>query len=115
MSETEGEFELHLLDNLDPLIHVPARLMIMKCLFVVESAESLFLMKMIGLTWGNLSSHLSKLEDAGYVVIKKSFRGKKPFTTVSITTEGRQRFLRYRSAMLTGLAQEPSKLVEDRT
>ena len=63
--------------EIDKLIHEPARLLIMSHLYVVESADFLFLMRQTDLTFGNLSSHLAKLEKAKYVSIKKEFLGKK--------------------------------------
>ena len=62
--------------NIDRLIHEPARFMIMAHLYVIDSADFLFLIGQTGLTKGNLSSHLSKLEDAGYITIEKMFVGK---------------------------------------
>ena len=85
--------------GVDRLIHEPNRFMIMAHLYVVESADFFFLMKQIGLTWGNLSSHLSKLEYAKYVNMEKGFLGKKPHTTLSITEEGRSAFQEYRQNM----------------
>jgi DNA-binding transcriptional ArsR family regulator len=77
------------LAGLDRLIHEPARLAIMTALSAAASAEFLFLQRLTGLTKGNLSSHLSKLEDAGLVKIRKSFVGKVPHTSVSLTKAGR--------------------------
>ena len=85
--------------KIDKLIHEPARLMIMAHLYVVESADFLFLMRQTGLTFGNLSSHLSKLEKADYVKIKKEFIGKKPHTMLKLTKKGRTAFLDYRKSM----------------
>jgi len=68
-------------------------------LFVVESADFLFLQRQTGLTWGNLSSHLSKLENAGYVVIEKEFLDKKPHTVRRLTDKGRTAFQEYRHSM----------------
>ncbi|UCE74818.1 MAG: transcriptional regulator [Methanomassiliicoccales archaeon] len=85
--------------EIDKLIHEPARLMIMAHLYVVESADFLFLMRQTGLTFGNLSSHLSKLEKAEYVRIKKEFVGKKPHTMLNLTKKGREAFLAYRNRM----------------
>jgi DNA-binding transcriptional ArsR family regulator len=82
--------------NIDRLIHEPARLMILAHLYVVEVADFLFLVRQTGLTWGNLSSHLSKLEAAGYVKIRKEFLGKKPHTMLRLTREGRTAFREYR-------------------
>ena len=85
--------------KIDKTIHEPARLMIMAHLFVVESADFLFLQRQTGLTWGNLSSHLSKLENAGYVAIEKEFLDKKPHTTLHLTDKGRTAFQEYRESM----------------
>ena len=84
---------------IDRIIHEPARLMITAHLYVVESADYVFLMQNTGLTWGNLSSHLSKLEDAGYVEITKEFIQKKPHTMVQLTDCGRKAFDGYRRQM----------------
>ena len=56
---------------------------------VVDSADFTFLMNGTGLTWGNLSSHLSKLEDAGYVSVEKTYLGKRPYTLLSLSEDGR--------------------------
>ena len=77
------------LAGLDRLIHEPARLAIMTALSASKGADFLFLQRITGLTKGNLSSHLSKLEDAGLVEIKKQFVGKTPNTVVSLTKSGR--------------------------
>lgn len=84
---------------IDRIVHEPARLMVMAHLYVVESADYVFLMQNSGLTWGNLSSHLSKLEDAGYVEILKEFIHKKPHTMVQLTQSGREAFDAYRRQM----------------
>jgi DNA-binding MarR family transcriptional regulator len=68
-------------------------------LYVVDSADFLFLQRQTGLTWGNISSHVSKLEDAGYVTVKKDFIDKKPHTTLQLTAKGRNAFLDYRKNM----------------
>ncbi|WP_033099930.1 MULTISPECIES: transcriptional regulator [Thermoactinomyces] len=76
--------------RLDKLIHEPARLAIMSALDACTMAEFLFLQELTGLTKGNLSSHLSKLEKAGYVAISKQFVRKKiPHTTIRISHEGK--------------------------
>ena len=87
------------LAGIDKLIHEPARLNIMTQLYVVESADALFLVRQTGLTWGNLSSHMSKLEAAGYVAVEKAFVGKKPNTMLSLTDEGRAALREYRESM----------------
>ena len=94
-----GKEDLHPLADIDRVIHSPARLMVMTYLYVVESAEFIFLMRLTGLTWGNLSSHLSKLEEAGYIAVEKEFRGKKPHTMLRLTDEGRAAFREYRQSM----------------
>jgi DNA-binding MarR family transcriptional regulator len=97
-SEASGE-EFASLGDIDRLVHEPARLMVMALLYVVESADFTFLMSQTGLTWGNLSSHLSRLEEAGYVQIEKGFQGKKPHTMLHLTEEGRAAFREYRRSM----------------
>jgi DNA-binding MarR family transcriptional regulator len=87
------------LTDIDRLIHEPARLSIIVTLYVVESADYTFLMNQTGLTWGNLSSHMSKLEEAGYVAVEKSFVGKKPQTMAALTEAGRAAFQAYRRQM----------------
>jgi len=93
--------------DIDKLIHEPARLTIMAFLYVVESADFLFLMNQTGLTKGNLSSHLSKLEEAGYVEIEKKFIGKIPRTILRLTELGRHNFDRYRRNMQSMLDDLP--------
>lgn len=87
------------IDTIDRLLHEPARLQIAALLYVVEKAEFLFVMNQTGLTWGNLSSHLAKLEQGGYVAIEKSFKGKRPNTTISMTPKGRDAFKEYATQM----------------
>jgi len=95
------------IDWIDPIIHVPARLMIVRQLFVVDGADATFLMNRTGLTWGNLGSHLTKLEQAGYVEVEKRFRGKKPCTMIRLTEQGRAAFRQYRSTMQQTLSDLP--------
>ena len=85
--------------ELDRTIHAPARLQIMTLLYVVEEADFIFLMRKTGLTWGNLSSHMSKLEDAGYIEVRKEFQDKKPHTILKMTTTGRTAFENYRKML----------------
>ena len=87
--------------EIDKVIHEPSRLKIVAQLYVIESADYPFLMKQLGFTWGNLSAHLSKLEEAGYVEIEKDFVDKKPKTTVCLTPTGRAAFREYRKAIRT--------------
>ena len=84
---------------IDKLIHEPARLIIMANLFVVESVDYLFLQRQTGLTWGNIASHVNKLENAGYVAVEKEFLDKKPHTTLKLTPQGRKAFKEYKENM----------------
>lgn len=84
---------------LDRLIHEPARLLIMSILAGAESAEFGFVEQLSGLSKGNLSSHLGKLEAAGLVDIRKSFRGKRPVTTLRVTPGGRTALTDYRARL----------------
>ena len=84
---------------MDKLIHEHARLMIFSYLYIVESADFTFLIRQTGLTWGNLSAHITKLENAGYVKIVKEFKNKKPNTMLSLTNKGREAFNIYRNNM----------------
>lgn len=88
--------DLRGLAEVDRLIHEPARLMVMTILYTADKADFLFLLNETGLTKGNLSAHLSKLEEAGYVNIEKTYRGKIPLTLLSLTTQGRTAFESYR-------------------
>ena len=85
--------------DIDRTIHEPARLIIMAILSAVEEADFLYLLQATGLTRGNLSSHLTRLETAGYVSIEKSFAGKIPRTVGRLTGEGRQALDSYRRQM----------------
>lgn len=96
------------LSEIDKVIHEPARLSILAHLFVLDSADALFLKNQIGLTWGNLSTHLKRLEDAGYVQVEKEFVDRKPVTSLRLTDVGRDSFLRYKNRM-SGFFTELSK------
>lgn len=100
MSETDSTSEeLQLISDIDPLIHAPTRLKIMAYLSIVESADFTFLMNQTGLTRGNLSVNLRKLEEAGYVSITKEFVDRIPRTLIRLTGEGRQALQVYRDNM----------------
>jgi|SRR5687768_18255426 DNA-binding transcriptional ArsR family regulator len=75
---------------LNRLVHEPSRLAILTALSACEKADFLFLLNITGLTKGNLSSHLSKLEQAGLVTIEKKFEGKQPITYAMLSLEGRE-------------------------
>ena len=87
--------------ELDRVIHSPVRLMILAYLAAVDSADFIFLMNQLGLTRGNLSSHLSTLEEAGYVSINKEFIEKIPCTVIRLTDEGWKAIQVYRNQMRT--------------
>ena len=91
--------ELRSVTDLDRLIHEPARLLIVTILSTVESEDFLFLQRETDLTRGNLSAHLSKLEEAGYVKIEKTFKGKLPLTICKLTTAGKKAFVQYRQQL----------------
>jgi DNA-binding MarR family transcriptional regulator len=93
--------------EIDKLIHEPARLMIMANLYVIESADFTYLMRQTGLTWGNLSSHMTKLEEVGYIEVTKEFKGKRPNTMLKLTKKGREAFKGYRNQILEILAGLP--------
>jgi DNA-binding MarR family transcriptional regulator len=95
------------MEAVDRAIHEPARYMLMSYLYVLESADFLFLMNQTGLTKGNLSSHMSKLENAGYVEVVKEFVGKKPHTMLKLTKKGRKAFEGYRRNMRAVLEELP--------
>ncbi len=78
------------LAGLDRLIHEPARLAVLTALASCESADFLYLQRLTGLSKGNLSSHLSKLEEAGLVTVEKQFKGKTPLTRIAATDKGRE-------------------------
>ncbi|WP_420317689.1 winged helix-turn-helix domain-containing protein [Ekhidna sp.] len=81
--------------QLDPLLHSQLRLAIMSLLIGVDSAEFVFIKEKTGATAGNLSVQLDKLSNAGYISVTKSFKGKKPVTTCSITKVGIKAFEDY--------------------
>ncbi len=91
--------ERHPFADLDRTIHSPARLMVMTYLYVVESVDYVYLTHLTGLTWGNLATHVGKLEEEGYVEIEKTFVDKKPYSVIKLTKTGRDAFKAYRNQM----------------
>jgi DNA-binding transcriptional ArsR family regulator len=81
--------------ELDRIIHEPARLRIVTLLSGVEQADFNFLLTTLGLTRGNLSRHIEKLESAGYIKVKKSFKGKIPNTSYQLTQKGSKALNQY--------------------
>ncbi len=109
MTDTPGIRDLSSLANLDRLVHEPARLAVMALLYVVESADFTFVLNQTGLTWGNLSTHLGKLEEAGYLEVEKSFRGRRPNTSLRLTDQGRAAFSDYARKMKRVFQDFPSQ------
>jgi len=99
MARSQTEPELHPLADIDQVIHASARLMVLAYLYVVESADYVFLKNLTDLSWGNLATHLAKLEESGYIAVEKTFRGKKPHTTIRLTPQGRNAFQAYKTSM----------------
>jgi len=94
-----GDEDLQLIADIDRAIHAPARLMILAMLAVVESADFTFLLTQSGLTRGNLSSHLSKLEEVGYITVTKEFVDRVPRTLIRLSDKGRTAINAYRNNM----------------
>lgn len=99
----EAGLDLGALGRLDRLIHEPARLQILSLLSVLEEADFLFVLRQTGQTRGNLSSHIAKLEIAGYVDVDKAFVGKIPRTVYRLTASGRKAFDTYKQGLMTVL------------
>lgn len=98
-AKKEKKVDFQQLVDIDRVVHEPARLLILSYLYVVESADFLFLLRQTNLTKGNLSSHLAKLEKTGYVNIEKKFVKKIPRTLLSLTKDGRKAFHEYSQRM----------------
>jgi DNA-binding MarR family transcriptional regulator len=113
MANQQAVPERHPLADIDPVVHASARLMVLTYLYVVESVDFVFLKKMTGLTWGNLSTHLNKLEEAGYVAMNKGYKGKKPHTVIRLTERGRSAFQEYKRSMQKVLDDLPDKEFAD--
>lgn len=93
-------------EEIDRIIHEPARLNIMLYLYVVENADFLYLVHKTGLSKGNLSVQLQKLEANGYIEIIKEFVNRKPHTLARLTQRGRTSFEAYRETILSILQQK---------
>ena len=90
--------------DLDRMVHEPARLAILTVLSAAEEVEFLFLLKVTGLSKGNLSVQTQKLEAAGFVKTRKAFRGRVPVTSFKLTAEGKKALAAYRAQMRSLLA-----------
>ena len=102
-----GELQLSDVLALDRLVHEPARLLILTVLAGAKQVEFTFLEKMSGLSKGNLSSHMSKLEAGGLIEVKKRFRGKRPLTELRLTADGREALNNYRQQLATVMRALP--------
>ncbi len=99
MTEESDDTKFPIIDDIDRVIHEPARLIIMSHLYVLDRADFLFLKRQTKLTWGNLSSHITKLENAGFVEVIKKFVDRKPITLIQLTPQGRTAFEDYQRQM----------------
>ncbi len=95
--------QIRTIAELDRVIHEPGRLMIVALLSAVARADFLYLQHETAMNKGTLSSHLSKLEEAGYVTVTKTYRGKVPQTLLSLTAVGRKAFEQYRRKLKDAL------------
>ena len=91
--------DLNTIADLDRLVHSPARLMILAILSTIEAADFTFLLQQTGLTRGNLSTHLARLEEGGYITVKKEFVDRIPRTLIRLAPEGREAVETYRKDM----------------
>lgn len=96
------------IDRIDEVIHGRVRLGVMAYLAGAEAADFNELKARLGVTDGNLSVHLRKLEEAGYVTVAKSFQGRRPLTRAAMTEAGRAAFIAYLDAM-SGLVAGPGR------
>ncbi len=98
------------ISHIDLLIHAPIRLAVLSALVTVKDANFSFLKEATKATDGNLSTHLTKLEEAGYITIKKTFKGKKPQTICAITDKGRKAFINYIDTMEKIIQKQKAEL-----
>jgi len=99
ITKTENDFFF----GIERFLHEPIRLQIIAHLNASEKVDMIFLKNTLGLTWGNLSFHVTKLEEKGYIIVEKQFIGKKPYTLLQISEEGKKSFERYKRAILNFL------------
>ena len=107
-STSDRDIKLANVEDVDKVIHESARLIIMSYLYLVDSADFLFIMQQSGFTFGNLSSHMKKLEEAGYIEVLKDFVNRRPRTMLKLTPAGRKAFKVYREKMRSLLDQTDS-------
>jgi DNA-binding MarR family transcriptional regulator len=97
--------DLKPIEEIDSTIHAPSRLMILAYLAAIESADFTFLLNQTGLTRGNLATHISRLEEAGYVEVKKEFVDRIPKTLYKLTDTGKNAIQQYRENMRSVIDQ----------
>lgn len=107
MADERATLDLERIAGVDRIVHEPGRLIVLACLSVVVRADFLYVMRETGLTQGNLSSHLAKLEAAGYVAVEKTFVGKVPRTLLQLTDQGREALRAYRDRLVGVLSRLP--------
>jgi DNA-binding MarR family transcriptional regulator len=93
------KFDFAEVSSVNKVIHQPIRLQILSLLSVVKKVDMIYLKKNLGVTWGNLSSHITKLESAGYIQVDKQIIERKMYTTLQITPLGKDTFQTYRQTM----------------
>jgi DNA-binding transcriptional ArsR family regulator len=106
-ADEDSSVGLQAIAGIERLVHEPGRLLVLACLAAVTRADFLYVMRETGLSQGNLSSHLSKLEAAGYVTVEKTFVGKVPRTVLQLTEAGREALRSYRSRLMDALSRLP--------
>ena len=106
-TDQEPAVDLQAIAGVERLVHEPGRLLVLACLSVVTRADFLYVMRETGLSQGNLSSHLTKLEAAGYVAVEKTFVGKTPRTILQLTDRGRDALRSYRTRLIDALSRLP--------
>ncbi len=102
---TEDNLTETSIEDIDRIIHEPARLNIMLYLYVVDKADFVYMLRKTGLTKGNLSAQLLKLEQNGYVEIMKEFVNRVPHTLLRLTNRGRRAFEKYKEVLINILQQ----------
>jgi DNA-binding MarR family transcriptional regulator len=96
--------------DLDPVIHAQARLRIVAALATLDGSDQItfpLLQEVLDMTAGNLSTHLRKLEDAAYVLVEKTHRGRTPVTYIALTRQGRRAFEDYTAQLRDVLGGNP--------
>lgn len=102
------------MQELNPIIHSQLRLSILSILMSVEEADFMYIKQKTEATMGNLSVQITRLEEAGYISVEKTFQGKRPRTVCRMTDSGREAFMEYVSALKAYLAPYLGEAEEDR-